>query len=109
MRAMIAPAAANFGKLRESENIWNLLWTPLKISSERFKLILVDRENPKSHSQFCQRGLQKCSLCIGTICATFSLLLEAVASPGLQDAWGPTPPRCCAASGNSSRSLRRDC
>src|SRR5262245_15911475 len=63
-----------------------LLWTPLKISSERFKLILVDRENPSGHSQFCQRGLQKCSLCVGTICATFSLLLEAVASPGLQDA-----------------------
>jgi DNA-binding transcriptional LysR family regulator len=29
-----------------------------------FKLILVDPENSKSHSQFCQRGLQKFSLCI---------------------------------------------
>src|SRR5215510_4293469 len=27
-------------------------------------LILVDPENPKSHSQYCQRGLQKFSLCI---------------------------------------------
>src|SRR5262245_48659054 len=26
--------------------------------------ILVDRENPRSHDQYCQRGLQKFSLCI---------------------------------------------